>query len=190
MCSILPRCCSAPRAALSRSQRTYETTVGELAETCAASRHAREPLIDAVGNGLKRALYATYVSYLPPEALPTRCPATRTRAACLWRCSRRPTPASSATSRRPRHHARRALPPHQDREVPRHQGTAHFGFRQIDTGETHDHHARRRGPDRRTIPGWTHNITNIGDDELIVMLWANEIFDRARPDTTAMKVTT
>ena len=29
-----------------------------------------------------------------------------------------------------------------------------------------------------TVPGWTHDITNIGDEELIVMLWANEIFDR------------
>ena len=39
-----------------------------------------------------------------------------------------------------------------------------------------------------TVPGWTHNITNIGDDEMIVMLWANEIFDREKPDTFAMKV--
>ena len=39
-----------------------------------------------------------------------------------------------------------------------------------------------------TIPGWTHNITNIGDDDLIAMLWANEILDRSRPDTIPMKV--
>ncbi len=36
-----------------------------------------------------------------------------------------------------------------------------------------------------TIPGWAHDITNIGDDELVVMLWANEIFDRQQPDTVA-----
>ena len=28
-----------------------------------------------------------------------------------------------------------------------------------------------------TVPGWSHDITNIGSDELIVMLWANEIFE-------------
>jgi UDP-2-acetamido-2,6-beta-L-arabino-hexul-4-ose reductase len=39
-----------------------------------------------------------------------------------------------------------------------------------------------------TVPGWTHNITNIGTDEMIVMLWANEIFDRQKPDTIAEKV--
>ena len=37
-----------------------------------------------------------------------------------------------------------------------------------------------------TVPGWTHDITNVGDEEMIVMLWANEIFDRARPDTYAL----
>jgi UDP-2-acetamido-2,6-beta-L-arabino-hexul-4-ose reductase len=39
-----------------------------------------------------------------------------------------------------------------------------------------------------TIPGWSHDITNVGDDEMIVMLWANEIFDRDRPDTVASRV--
>ena len=38
------------------------------------------------------------------------------------------------------------------------------------------------------MPGWAHDITNVGDDEMVVMLWANEIFDRERPDTVAMKV--
>ena len=36
-----------------------------------------------------------------------------------------------------------------------------------------------------TVPGWTHDVTNIGADELIVMLWANEIFSRDEPDTIA-----
>ena len=39
-----------------------------------------------------------------------------------------------------------------------------------------------------SIPGWAHDITNIGDTEVIVMLWANEVFDPARPDTYACKV--
>jgi UDP-2-acetamido-2,6-beta-L-arabino-hexul-4-ose reductase len=39
-----------------------------------------------------------------------------------------------------------------------------------------------------TVPGWTHDITNIGTDEMLVMLWANEIFDRTNPDTISSKV--
>lgn len=34
-----------------------------------------------------------------------------------------------------------------------------------------------------TIPGWAHNIKNIGNDEVIVMLWASEKFDKKNPDT-------
>ncbi len=36
-----------------------------------------------------------------------------------------------------------------------------------------------------TVPGWTHDITNIGEDEMVVMLWANEVFDCSKPDTYA-----
>jgi UDP-2-acetamido-2,6-beta-L-arabino-hexul-4-ose reductase len=39
-----------------------------------------------------------------------------------------------------------------------------------------------------TIPGWSHDISNVGDDKVIVMLWANEIFDRDHPDTCADSV--
>jgi UDP-2-acetamido-2,6-beta-L-arabino-hexul-4-ose reductase len=36
-----------------------------------------------------------------------------------------------------------------------------------------------------SVPGWTHDITNIGENEMLVMLWANEQFNPARPDTYA-----
>ena len=35
-----------------------------------------------------------------------------------------------------------------------------------------------------TIPvGYTHNIVNIGDDEKILAIWCNELFDKEHPDT-------
>jgi UDP-2-acetamido-2,6-beta-L-arabino-hexul-4-ose reductase len=39
-----------------------------------------------------------------------------------------------------------------------------------------------------SVPGWTHNITNVGDEEMIVMIWANEIFDQNKPDTIAAEI--
>lgn len=39
-----------------------------------------------------------------------------------------------------------------------------------------------------TVPGWTHDVTNVGADEMVCLLWANEIFDRTEPDTIVMKV--
>jgi len=40
-----------------------------------------------------------------------------------------------------------------------------------------------------TIPvGYTHNIENIGDDEMILAIWCNELFDKDKPDTYFKKV--
>jgi UDP-2-acetamido-2,6-beta-L-arabino-hexul-4-ose reductase len=34
------------------------------------------------------------------------------------------------------------------------------------------------------LPGYTHNIINLSDTEnLVTLMWANEIFDPAKPDT-------
>ena len=69
------------------------------------------------------------------------------------------------------------------------KGTARFAFRHVDTGETHERLVHGVSAEIvETVPGWTHNISNVGHDELIVMLWANEIYDPARPDTISMKV--
>jgi UDP-2-acetamido-2,6-beta-L-arabino-hexul-4-ose reductase len=38
-----------------------------------------------------------------------------------------------------------------------------------------------------TIPGYAHQIQNIGSDEAFVIVWANEIFDDDKPDTFAYK---
>ena len=32
-------------------------------------------------------------------------------------------------------------------------------------------------------PGYTHNIENLGDTDMVTVMWANEAFDPARPDT-------
>lgn len=38
------------------------------------------------------------------------------------------------------------------------------------------------------IPGYTHNITNTGDSHLVLLIWANELFDRENTDTHFLKV--
>ena len=64
------------------------------------------------------------------------------------------------------------------------KGEAIFKFENIVTGQRHILTVNGSNPEIvETVPGWTHDITNSGDEELIVMLWANEIFDPDRPDT-------
>jgi UDP-2-acetamido-2,6-beta-L-arabino-hexul-4-ose reductase len=69
------------------------------------------------------------------------------------------------------------------------QGKARFGFRQVASDETHEMIATSKELKIvETVPGWSHDITNIGTEEMVVMLWANEIFDPDNPDTIAHKV--
>ena len=31
--------------------------------------------------------------------------------------------------------------------------------------------------------GYTHNIENLGNDDMVTVMWVNEIFDEKNPDT-------
>ena len=64
------------------------------------------------------------------------------------------------------------------------KGDAKFKFKNIITDEFYEVKTSGEKPEIvETIPGWAHDITNVGDNEMIVMLWANEIFDQKNPDT-------
>ena len=169
----------------------YETTVGEVAETIAGFRRDRDDnLIDSVGTGLTRALYATYVAALPVEEFSYPITAhgdprgsfsemlkTRTSGQFSYF-----TAHPGVTRGGHYHHTKteKFLIVH---------GRALFRFRHVVTGETYEVETSGEKPEIvETIPGWAHDVTNIGDTVLISLLWANEIFDRARPDTIAAKV--
>ncbi|MBK8317249.1 MAG: NAD-dependent epimerase/dehydratase family protein [Betaproteobacteria bacterium] len=169
----------------------YETTVGEVAEMVrgfAASRASM--LTPRVGLGLVRALYSTYLSYLPPESFAYEVPRHGDPRGVFVEMLKTPdcgqfsyfTAHPGITRGEHYHHSK-------TEKFLVIKGTAHFGFRHITTGERYE--LVTKGGEARiveTVPGWTHNITNIGDDEMIVMLWANEIFDQKKPDTFACPV--
>ena len=63
-------------------------------------------------------------------------------------------------------------------------GKAKFRFKNMSTDEKHEIVCSSENPEMiESIPGWAHDITNIGKSELIVLLWSNEIFDPIYPDT-------
>jgi len=33
------------------------------------------------------------------------------------------------------------------------------------------------------LPGYTHNLSNLGDNDMVTVIWASEIFDESHPDT-------
>ena len=64
------------------------------------------------------------------------------------------------------------------------KGQAIISMRKV--GEEKVHEFKVSGDEIQivTIPvGYTHNIKNIGTDEMILLIWCNEIFDNNNPDT-------
>lgn len=169
----------------------YTITVGELAEQIRAFKGGRESMVtEAVGTGLTRALYATYLSFLRPEQFSYTVPVhadARGRFVELLKTKDSGqfsffTAHSGITRGGHYHHTK-------NEKFLVVQGKARFGFRHVVTGETYELFADSEKPEIvETVPGWSHDITNVGDNEMIVMLWTNEIFDRQNPDTVTCKV--
>jgi UDP-2-acetamido-2,6-beta-L-arabino-hexul-4-ose reductase len=188
-CLAMPA--QAENSGFSEVTPVYTSSVGEVARAIQGFAESRSTLVSPrVGSGFVRALYSTYISYLPPESFGYAVPRhTDVRGEFVEMLK---TPDAGQFSYFTAHPGVTRGEHYHHTKTEKFlvlKGTAHFGFRHIVTGERHE--LITRGGEAQiveTVPGWTHNITNVGDDEMIVMLWANEIFDRERPDTIAMKV--
>lgn len=69
------------------------------------------------------------------------------------------------------------------------EGDAVVRFRRVESEDVIEY--RVSGDQFRVVdipPGYSHSIENVGTTELVVLFWASQIFDRARPDTYAMQV--
>jgi UDP-2-acetamido-2,6-beta-L-arabino-hexul-4-ose reductase len=166
----------------------YTITVGELARLVQTFKDSHATLMAGrVGTGLVRALYATYVSYLPVESFAYTVQQYSDPRGVFVEMLKTPdagqfsyfTAHPGITRGGHYHHSK-------TEKFLVIRGQARFKFRHMQTGQAHELVTSGDRPAVvETVPGWTHDITNIGNDEMIVMLWANEVFDRARPDTFA-----
>ena len=69
------------------------------------------------------------------------------------------------------------------------KGKALIQLRKIGTNEVFDYYLSGDEPAYLDMPIWyTHNIKNIGDEELYTMFWINELYDAKDPDTYFEKV--
>ena len=169
----------------------YTTTVGELARQIEAFKDVRRTLVtERVGTGLVRALYSTYVSFLPLDAFSYGLAKHGDARGVFVEMLKTPdsgqfsyfTAHPGITRGGHYHHSK-------TEKFLVIKGRARYRFRHLLTDETFEVESHGDEPlVVDTIPGWAHDITNIGDEELVVMLWANEIFDRQQPDTVASRV--
>ncbi|MCW1388578.1 NAD-dependent epimerase/dehydratase family protein, partial [Acinetobacter baumannii] len=170
----------------------YQITVGDLAKVLNGFKESRDTLItDRVGTGLTRALYSTYLSFFKPEQFDYSVPKYGDARGVFVEMLKTPdagqfsyfTAHPGITRGGHYHHTK-------TEKFLVIKGKALFKFKHVVTGEFYELETQGNEPRIvETVPGWTHDITNIGDDEMIVMLWANEIFDRNKPDTYTMPIT-
>ena len=187
------RALDAMPAGLSRGEihPVYSITLGDLAAQIEAFKNCRESLVsERVGTDLVRALYATYVSYLPPAKFAYDLPKYGDERGVFVEMLK--TQDSGQFSYFTAHPGITRGGHYHHTKTEKFlviKGSARFGFRHVVTNERYEIFTSGDTPQVvETVPGWTHDITNVGEDEMVVMLWANEIFDRERPDTIARKV--
>ncbi|MCW6033890.1 UDP-2-acetamido-2,6-beta-L-arabino-hexul-4-ose reductase [Pantoea sp. JK] len=166
----------------------YTTSVGELAEAIKSFEICRQTLItERVGSGFLRSLYSTYVSYLPidkftysikehedPRGRFVEIIKTKDSGQISYF-----TAHPGVTRGGHYHHCK-------TEKFLVIQGTAKFKFRHLITNERYELiTSSAKANIVETIPGWSHDVTNVGTDELIAIVWANENFDSQNPDTIA-----
>jgi len=169
----------------------YAISLKDLAHQIKQFRGSRDSLVtEEVGVGLTRSLYATYLSYLKPEKFTYNFPVYEdSRGLFAEIIKTKDSGQFSYFSTHPGatrgghyHHTK-------SEKFIVMQGIAKFRFRHTISDDTFE--IIVNGPASRiveTVPGWTHDITNIGENELVVALWASELFDIDHPDTIPKKI--
>jgi len=175
----------------SKIEQTFTITLGELSVQITAFKNCRTTLIsERVGTGLTRALYATYISYLQPEQFVYDIPIYSDERGIFAEMLKTAdsgqfsffTVHSGVTRGSHYHHSK-------TEKFLVVSGVVRMRFRQLITGETFEVTVSNdKAQVVNSIPGWVHDITNVGASEAIVMLWANEVFDKQKPDCIPCKV--
>lgn len=168
-------------------QPEYKVTLGDLVDQIRAFDNCRGPLLltERVGFGFVRALYSTYLSFFPVEKF-------------LYTLNRHEDPRGVFVEVLKTHDSGQfsyfTVNPGCMRGGHYHHsksekflvitGSAMFIFQHLITSEIFE--VRTSGDKPQvvdTIPGWEHKVKNVGQGTMVVLLWANEVFDRMNPDT-------
>ena len=169
----------------------FNITLGQLVEQIRCFDECRTSLMsERVGNGLVRALYSTYVSYLPKQKFVYNVPQYGDERGVFVEMLKTHdsgqfsyfTITPGVTRGSHYHHTK-------TEKFLVVKGIVRMRFRQLVDGDDFEVVVKDDTPQViDSIPGWVHDITNIGNEEAIIMLWANEVFDRENPDCIPCEV--
>lgn len=165
---------------------TYRITLGELARHIHMFRDIRTTLfVPDLSDDLTRKLHATYLSFLATDDFAYNLTTKTDSRGTLAELIKSEQFGQIFVSRT--HPGITRGNHHHHSKVEKFcvlQGDAVIRFRHVLNDEALEY--RVSGDDFRVVdipPGYTHHIENVSTEELIVLFWANQIFDPKQPDT-------
>jgi UDP-2-acetamido-2,6-beta-L-arabino-hexul-4-ose reductase len=182
---------SVSRAVFHTVPVVYEKTLGEIESLLHAFKESRETLlVPPVGRGFERALYGTYLSYLPTDAFSYELKGHSDPRGTFYEILKTVdsgqfsiSTSKSGVTRGNHYHDTK------NEKFLVIRGEALIELRNIFNDEVIQYHVSEKKIEIvEMITGYTHSITNTGDTEMVLLIWANEAFDRDHPDTNFLKV--
>ena len=170
---------------------THQTTLGkivDLIESFKASRAERS--IPDMSEPFTKKLYSTYLSYLPENQFSYDLKMNVDARGSFTEFIRTPDRGQvSVNISKPGitkgnhwHHTK-------NEKFLVVSGSGVIRFRKLDTDEIIEYFVSGDKLEVVDIPvGYTHNIENLGDSDMVTIMWVNEIFDPENPDTNYLEV--
>ena len=167
-------------------ERTFKTNLGDLAKRIYQLRDIRKTLVvPDLADDFTRCLHATYLSYLEKDQFSYPLDVKTDKRGCLAELIKSKHFGQIFVSKthtgvvRGNHY--------HDSKIEKFcviQGQAVIKFRHVLNGEVLSYSVSGQNIEVVDIPpGYTHSIENVSEEEMIVIFWANQIFDPANPDT-------
>ena len=169
----------------------YEKSLGEILDILYSFKNNRNNLIiNKVGTGFERALYSTYLSYLPKDKFSYELTEHKdNRGAFVEIIKTFDSGQFSISTSKPGITRGNHYHNTKNEKFLVIKGEAIIRFRHIYSDEVIEYPVSDKKLEVVDIPvGYTHNITNTGDSEMILVIWANELFDKKNPDTYFLEV--
>jgi UDP-2-acetamido-2,6-beta-L-arabino-hexul-4-ose reductase len=166
-------------------------SLGELAGSIQAFHEIRTSLVlPDMSDWFSRALYATYLSYVPANVRQQTLEIKSDNRGSLAEFLKQPSFGQIFVSRTHPGITRGNHYHHTKTEkffvV---EGEGLIRMRPIEGGPVTEYRVSGGAYEVVNIPpGNTHSITNVGDGEMVTLFWSNEIFDPKRPDTYFLSV--
>ncbi|WP_060678261.1 capsular polysaccharide biosynthesis protein CapF [Virgibacillus halodenitrificans] len=170
---------------------THNITLGGLATLIKSFKESRKNLsIPNMGDALTKKLYSTYLSFLPVEQFSYDLKMNSDHRGSFTEFMRTPERGQvSVNVSKPGitkgnhwHHTK-------NEKFLVVSGEGLVRFRQIDSDEVIEYRVSGEKLQVVDIPtGYTHSIVNVGESDLVTVMWANECFDPEKPDTYFVEV--